>query len=131
MHASDKDMDGFHIRALLSGFFIKYMPEYLNKIGMLQTPVIAITKNGVVQRWSYDLNEKVQLKAGEKANYKKGLGSWTEKDLKVVLEKDGLSEMVEQIDFGTGRKSIDDWLGNNPEPRKEFILQNDFDIASA
>jgi len=116
---------------LLSGFFIKYLPDCEDYIGMLQTPVIAITKNGVVQRWTYNLNEKVQLKAGEKVNYKKGLGSWTEKDLKVVLEKDGLSEMVEQIDFGTGRKSIDDWLGLNPEPRKEFILQNDFDIASA
>lgn len=98
---------------------------------MLQTPVIAITKNGTVQRWSYDLNEKVQLKAGEKANYKKGLGSWTEKDLKVVLDKDGLDKMIEQIDFSSGHKSIDDWLGNDPEPRKEFILQNDFDIASA
>ena len=131
VYATDADLDGFHIRALLSGFFLKYMPEYLNKVGMLQTPVVAITKNGVVQRWTYDLNEKIQLKAGEKANYKKGLGSWTEKDLKVVLDKDGLGKMIEQIDFETGKKSIDDWLGLNPESRKEFILQNDFDIASA
>ena len=26
--ASDQDLDGFHIRALLSGFFEKYLPEY-------------------------------------------------------------------------------------------------------
>ncbi len=98
---------------------------------MLQTPVIAITKNGRVQRWVYDLNEKVTLKNGEKADYKKGLGSWTERDLKVVLEEDGLEKMIEKIDFGTGEKAINDWLGNDSEPRKKFILKNDFNIASA
>lgn len=129
--ATDQDLDGFHIRGLLSGFIQKYAPEFKTRIGMLQTPVIAITKNGKVQKWVYNLNEKVELKKGEVPDYKKGLGSWDVEDLRFIISKDGLEKMVQPVDFSKSDATLDDWLGDNSEPRKKYILENDFNIAKA
>ena len=46
VYATDQDLDGFHIRALLSGFIKKYLFDYSDYVGMLETPVIAIFKDG-------------------------------------------------------------------------------------
>lgn len=128
IYATDQDLDGFHIRGLLTGFFVKYLPELKGKIGMLQTPVIMITKKDVPVSWIYNLNDSVKLKAGEVASYKKGLGSWDIEDLKYVVQKDGLSKMINMLEFDND-KIIDDWLGDDSEPRKNYILANDFSIA--
>ena len=37
--ATDQDLDGFHIRGLLSGFIHKYLPQLRDSVYMLQTPV--------------------------------------------------------------------------------------------
>jgi len=129
IYATDQDLDGYHIRGLLTGFFVKYMPELKGKIGMLQTPVIMVTKKDVPVSWQYNLNDSVKLKSGEVASYKKGLGSWDIEDLKHVVQKDGLSKMINIIEFDND-KIIDDWLGDDSEPRKNYILANDFSIAS-
>lgn len=129
---TDQDLDGFHIRGLLTGFFFKYLPELKEKIGMLQTPVIAITKKignkEKITNWYYSLHDEVKLKAGETASYKKGLGSWDIDELKEVIKKDGLSKMIDMLEFDDDQ-IIDEWLGNDSEPRKKHILGNDFSIA--
>lgn len=129
--ASDADLDGFHIRALLCAFFIKYLNEYLNKIGMLQTPVVVISKGGKPVKWSYSLNEHFNLSSGETLDYKKGLGSWEPEDLQYIISKDGLDKMIDMIDFNgeIGAKAIDEWFGDSAEKRKEHILNNNFSIA--
>lgn len=129
--ATDQDLDGFHIRGLLSGFIERYLYNYKDKIGMLQTPVIAITKNGKVQRWVYTLNDAVKLSKGETSDYKKGLGSWDVEDLKFIISKDGLDRMISNVDFMKSESIIDEWLGDDAEPRKCYILENNFSIASA
>lgn len=126
--ATDQDLDGFHIRGLLSGFFEKYLPEYKGKIGMLQTPVIGITKNDKIIKWYYSLNDEVQLNSGEKSNYYKGLGSWDIEDLKQVIKVDGISKMIDIIEFDDV-SIIEEWLGEDSEPRKKYILENNFSIA--
>jgi DNA topoisomerase-2 len=126
--ATDQDLDGFHIRGLLTGFFLKYLPEFKTKIGMLQTPVIGITKKDKLQRWYYSLNDEPKVKAGETSNYYKGLGSWDQEDLKQVVKKDGMSKMLDLLVFDD-EKIIDEWLGSNSEPRKKHILNNNFSIA--
>ena len=126
--ATDQDLDGFHIRGLLAGFFIRYLPGVLDKIGMLQTPVIAVSKKDKILRWFYSLNDDITLKSGETSTYYKGVGTWDDDDLKHVVETDGLSNMIDNIEFDD-TQIIDDWLGTDSEPRKKYILANDFSIA--
>lgn len=126
--ANDSDLDGYHIAGLLSGFFQRYMKEYTTKIGMLRTPIIGIFKNEKITRWIYSLEDDIKLKQGEKSNYFKGLGSWSIDDLKEVIKKDGLQKMIQIVEFDSD-EIIDEWLGNDSEPRKKYILENNFSIA--
>lgn len=126
--ASDQDLDGFHIRALLSGFIRKYLPEYLERVGMLETPIIGYLKNGTIQRWDYSL-EGSKPKQGETPFYYKGLGSWEKEDLKKVIKTDGVEKMVRMLDFTNADNSLEEWLGDDSEPRKKHILENEFNIA--
>jgi len=125
---TDQDLDGYHIRGLLVGFFMKYLPEFKDNIGILQTPVIGIKKSKKLVRWIYSLKDDMKLKSGETSKYYKGLGSWKESDLKEIVKKDGLSKMIDFLEFDND-DIIDEWLGNDSEPRKKYILANDFSIA--
>jgi len=128
VYATDQDLDGYHIRGLLTGFFVKYLPELKGRIGMLQTPVIGITKNNKLVDWFYNLSYNIELKAGQSSNYYKGLGSWDQEDLIQVVQKDGLDKMIDILEFDDDTV-IDEWLGADSEPRKKYILNNDFNIA--
>jgi len=131
--ASDQDLDGYHIRGLLAGFFKRYLPELEGSIGMLQTPVIAAKKNGKITRWSYELNSNFETKPGEVITYYKGLGSWDPEDLQYIISQDGLDKMIEIIDFNgeIGKSKLDDWLSDSKsDTRKEYLLKNEFNIAS-
>lgn len=101
-----------------------------DKVGMLQTPVIAVVKNGKVIRWSYSLNDKLKIKQGEVADYKKGLGSWDPEELRYIIEKEGLDAMISHVDFDS-LDIMDDWLGDDSSPRKKYIIANKFNIAQA
>lgn len=129
--ASDADLDGFHIRGLISAFMKKYLPEELDKLGFLNTPVVVYSKGDKITGWTYSLDDKKELSKGEVSDYKKGLGSWNPEELEEVIKKDGLEKMIESIEFDDeSEKSIDDWFGNDSEPRKKYIMENDFSIAS-
>lgn len=97
---------------------------------MLQTPVIAVTKNGKVQRWTYSLDGTIEVKRGESVDYKKGLGSWDPEELKYIIEREGLDAMVSHVDFDT-LEVMDEWLGDDSAPRKKYIVNNKFNIAQA
>jgi len=128
IYATDQDLDGFHIRGLLNGFFVRYLPELKGSIGMLQTPVIGIKKNKKLVRWHYSLNDEVKLKAGEVSKYYKGLGSHKESDLKHIVKTDGISRMIDMLEFDDDT-IIDDWMGDDTDPRKKYLYENDFSIA--
>lgn len=128
--ATDQDLDGFHIRGLLLGFFTKYLPDFKGKIGILNTPVIGIKKAGKLVRWNYSLQDEVKLAAGESSKYYKGLGSWKDTDLKHIVSVDGLDKMIDVIDFDD-ETVIDEWLSDSTvECRKEYIMNNEFNIAA-
>lgn len=130
IYATDQDLDGYHIRGLLTGFIERYLPEFKGKVGMLQTPVIVYTKGGKVQGWKYTLEDKTEYKGD--VTYVKGIGSWNPEDLKYIISKDGLERMIKIVDFqGTkGLQLIEEWLGDDSEPRKKYILKNRFSIAT-
>ena len=124
-------MDGTHIRSLLSGFIHKYLSEFEGRVGILETPVVAVYKNDKIQRWIYSLDEVLNIKNNEKTFYFKGLGSWNKSDLQEVISKDGVEKMISLINFEKCEESLDEWLGNDSTPRKKYILENDFSIVDA
>jgi len=128
--ATDADLDGIHIRGLLMGFFKKMLPKQLDNLGVLFTPVKVIKKGGKPVRWSYDLNGELTAKAGEQFKYVKGLGTWNDKDLKYIIEKDGLGAMIKKLVFNENSFDvIDKWLEKDTQYRKELISNNDFSIV--
>lgn len=126
---TDADLDGSHIRMLLIAFVLKYLPEYANKFGYLETPVIGIKKNGKLIRWYYSLEESYELSSGENATYYKGLGTWDSKDLKHVVNVDGLENMIKLLDLSDNTQ-YENWLANDKvEKRKELLNNHIFSIA--
>lgn len=128
--ATDQDLDGFHIRGLLMGFIERYAAEFKDNIGVLQTPVVICKKNKKLTNWFYNLEDKIDLKGGEVSKYMKGLGSWKTDDLKYIIEKDGVGSMIQLLEFDDV-SIINDWLdGGSVSKRREYILKNNFNIAT-
>lgn len=129
LYGTDADLDGSHIRGLLNGFIYKYLPEYKSKLGIFQTPVIAAKKNNKLVSWTYDMTEDFKIPSGCTGKYYKGLGSWLEVDLKEVIAKDGIQNMIEMIEVGDD-DIIDLWLNKSrSDDRKIEIMKCDFSIV--
>lgn len=131
--ATDQDLDGFTIRGLLLGFFQRYLPEYIEdgRVGVLDTPIIALEKSGQIKHWYYsmaDVDEK--LYKTHNSTYYKGLGTWEIDDLKYIIKEDGVESMVKLFkNSKTSEGIIDDWLnGDKSDKRKEYIEGNEFDL---
>ena len=70
------------------------------------------------------------MKSGEEAHYMKGLGSWNSRDLKSVVEKDGLDNMIKLLDL-SNEALYNNWLKDTEvETRKELLNNHTFSIAS-
>lgn len=128
--ATDSDLDQQSIKSLLAGFIWKMLPEYKDKFYQFNTPVKVIVKGESPVRWTYSLNEELTPKKGEQFNYMKGLGSWDSDELQEVIKKDGFDTMVQRIEFDEeSDKVLLEWLDKDSEPRKKYILANNFSIA--
>lgn len=126
--ATDSDLDGIHIRGLLIGFIYRYLPDYTSRIGILNTPVKYIRKNDIPVRWVYDLNEELSPKGTELFKYVKGLGTWPEPHLRHIINVEGLDKMITVVEYDD-EQIIKDWLGPDSDARKDFIQDNEFNIA--
>jgi uncharacterized protein YkvS len=98
---------------------------------VLNTPVMVITdkKDNVVD-WYYTLREyqanQKNIKPNTTHTYMKGLGSWSSKNLKIVLDKDGLERMVEPVIFNdeTDGITIKNWLTDEGISYRKTVLEH-------
>jgi DNA gyrase/topoisomerase IV subunit B len=119
---SDKDADGNHIAGLLIGFFVKYLPQYLDRIYIFNTPIMATFKNGKIDKWFYEIRNDI------KGKYFKGYGSWKKEWLKEVIKTDGLDKMLEKVDIDN-QEILNNWLSSKTsDKRKEYIKEYSLDI---
>lgn len=135
--ATDQDLDGIHISSMLLGWWKRLAPNLFRerKICRLNTPLVILKDNkDNIKKWFFKLNE---FKDWEKANpdsklkiiYLKGLGSLETSDLDFIIDKTGFDSLLEEYYLDDkSDKLMDDWLGSNSEPRKEYLKKYTFDI---
>lgn len=129
--ATDADADGSRIRGLVALFMYKYFPEHLNngKLKILRTPIAIGKKNNVVKEWAYTFADVNKIDHKLDVSYVKGLGSWSEKDLKDIILADTMDEMLPVVSIADTDLFTNWFSGSTIDYRKEQLLQSaPFDI---
>ena len=123
--ATDADADGSRIRGLIALFMYKYFPEHLNngKMKILRTPIAIGKKNNVVKEWAYTFADVGKIDHKLDVSYVKGLGSWSEKDLKDIIAADTMEEMLPTVSIADTDLFTSWFSGSTIDYRKEQILQ--------
>ena len=125
--ATDQDLDGFHLCALLFNMFNELWPSLLKQgfIFKLQTPIVRVTQNKKEFEFLYlkDFHdwEKKQTKNNYSAAYLKGLGSNNTKYFKEYMFKPEYKVPITMKD-NLDKQSLDIAFDKSmADVRKEFI----------
>lgn len=129
---TDADVDGAHIRTLLLTFFYRYMRQLIEAgyVYIAQPPLYKIERNKVV-RYAQSDKERDQIIAefgeGAKVNVQryKGLGEMNAEQLwETTMDPENRTLLQVKIEDALQADIIFDTLmGDNVEPRREFIQQ--------
>ena len=133
---SDADNDGIHIASLVCTFINKLCPVLFKekRFCYLRTPVIIESKGDRVMKYYFDLDEYSKSKHDSRlvTKYVKGLGSHTKSQLNQVIDMEGGMENMLQAykydDFAND--SINNWMGDNSDFRKDKLKGKEFHIDS-
>ncbi len=129
---TDADVDGAHIRTLLLTFFYRYMKQIIESgyVYIAQPPLFKIEKNKVV-RYAYNEAQRDEIlqELGEgKANVQryKGLGEMNPGQLwETTMDPESRTLLQVSIEDALKADEIFDTLmGDNVEPRREFIQEH-------
>jgi DNA topoisomerase-2 len=120
---TDADHDGIgHISPLLIAFFYKFWPRLLNerRVKITRTPIMISSKSSDV-KWFYTYEEASEFKSKHndwKHRYIKGLGSLTEEEYDVIINKPVYDTVT--VDDASIFQMM---FGKDSAPRKEFMFQ--------
>lgn len=133
--STDSDSDGCHLSAMLVGWFKRFAPELfeMGRICKLVTPLILVKDNkGKITDYFFtvsEFNEWEKKKGKGNIFYLKGLGSWEREDLQYLIDKEGFERFIKKfvLDKNSDRV-IEEWLGDDTEPRKKYLRNCNFNI---
>ena len=136
---TDFDLPGHFIAGQLIGMLYRFGKNLFEekRVKRLVTPLlIATDKKENIVEWFYNFDdykkfEKANKSKGYHYDYKKGLGSWSQDELDVVIKKDGLENMLEVFELDSkAEEMIESWLGDDAQKRKDLLVNVDFDMMS-
>ncbi len=132
--ATDADVDGMHIRMLLTGFFLQFFPDLIKSghLYILQTPLFRVRNKKTTKYCYNDTERESAIKAlGPKPEITrfKGLGEISPDEFRLFI---GSSIRLEQVTINKNvpiPELLEFYMGKNTPERQEFIvgkLKNDF-----
>jgi DNA gyrase/topoisomerase IV subunit B len=91
-------------------------------------------KKQILHKWFYTLDEFKKWEQNNKNSklkvvYLKGLGSLSTDLLDTIIKHDTFDGMLDEFYLDDeSEKIMDDWLGDNAEPRKKYLKEYTFDV---
>ncbi len=127
--ATDADVDGMHIRLLITTFFLQFFPDVIRQghLFILQTPLFRV-RNKKVTRYCY--SEEERLKALEEcgANAEitrfKGLGEISPEEFREFIGEDMRLDKVRITKDDPIHELLEFYMGKNSFERQGFIIDN-------
>ncbi len=129
---TDADVDGSHIRILMLTFFYRYLRPLIEKgyVYIAQPPLYKVSKKGYEDRYLYQPEELetylAEIGDGAVVQRYKGLGEMNPEqlwDTTMDPEKRTLLQVKMEDEFEI-EETFSVLMGDNVEPRREFIEQN-------
>lgn len=127
--ASDADVDGMHIRLLLTSFFLQFFPDVIRQghLFIFQTPLFRVRDK---KRTLYCYSEQERLDAistiGPKAEITrfKGLGEISPEEFRGFIGEDIRLDRVRISKEDEVDQLLAFFMGSNTPPRQDFIIDN-------
>ena len=127
--ATDADVDGLHIRMLLTTFFMRFYRPLITdgRVFILETPLFRV-RNKKEQHYCFtdEERERAIRKCGRGCEITrfKGLGELNAKEFKDFIGKDMRLTPVTCADDQDVEKTIKFYMGSNTPERKDYIMDS-------
>ena len=127
--ATDADVDGMHIRLLLTSFFLLFFPDVirLGHLYILQTPLFRVrNKKDTFYCYTDEERQAAVKKCGAQAEITrfKGLGEISAAEFKEFIGENMRLDRVRLTKEDPINDLLDFYMGKNTPDRKDFIVSN-------